>query len=76
MKLNIEELAKQASDIADKDARFGDWSIVRDEAFARLIVERCARSCDELAELNRKATTDSMWQQGECAAAIRKLLEE
>lgn len=33
--------------------------------------EACAQVCDELAELNRKASTDSMWQQGECAAAIR-----
>ena len=33
--------------------------------------EACARVCDELAELNRTAPTDSMWQWGECAAAIR-----
>lgn len=33
--------------------------------------EECAKVCDELAELNRKAMTDSMWQQEECAAAIR-----
>jgi hypothetical protein len=36
-------------------------------------VERkeCAKVCDELAELNRQEPTDSMWQWGECAAAIR-----
>ena len=33
--------------------------------------EACAKVCDELAELNRTAPTDSMWQWGECAAAIR-----
>jgi hypothetical protein len=33
--------------------------------------EACAQVCDELAELNRTAPTDSMWQWGECAAAIR-----
>ncbi|OYQ41076.1 hypothetical protein CHU94_08170 [Rhodoferax sp. TH121] len=34
-------------------------------------LEDAAKVCDELAELNRKAMTDSMWQQEECAAAIR-----
>lgn len=33
--------------------------------------DACALVCDELAELNRTAPTDSMWQWGECAAAIR-----
>lgn len=33
--------------------------------------EACAQVCDELAELNRTAPTDSMWQWGECAVAIR-----
>ena len=33
--------------------------------------EACAKVCDELAELNRTAPTDSRWQWGECAAAIR-----
>lgn len=33
--------------------------------------EACAQVCDELAELNRASPTDSMWQWGECAAAIR-----
>lgn len=38
--------------------------------------EACATVCDELAELNRRASTDSMWQQGECAAAIRNRKEQ
>ena len=33
--------------------------------------EACAQVCDELAALNRATPTDSMWQWGECAAAIR-----
>lgn len=33
--------------------------------------EACALECDELAELNRTSPTDSMWQWGECAAALR-----
>jgi hypothetical protein len=39
--------------------------------FAELVLEEAANVCDELAELNRRALSDSMWQQGECAAAIR-----
>lgn len=31
-------------------------------------LEEAAKICTELAELNRKAMTDSMWQQEECAA--------
>jgi hypothetical protein len=33
--------------------------------------EACARVCDELGEMNKLAPTDSAWQWGECAAAIR-----
>ena len=44
-------------------------------SFAALVAakerEVCAKVCDELAELNRTAPADSMWQWGECAAAIR-----
>lgn len=42
-------------------------------AGAAAMKERAAKVCDELAELNRVAATDSMWQWGECAAAIRAL---
>jgi len=38
--------------------------------------EDAAKVCDELAELNRKAFSDSMWEQEECAAAIRKRKED
>lgn len=41
--------------------------------FAELVLEEAANVCDELAELNRRALSDSMWQQGECAAAIRAM---
>jgi hypothetical protein len=45
------------------------------ERFAALVAaaERaeCAKVCDELAALNRSSPADSMWQWGECAAAIR-----
>ena len=37
--------------------------------------EACARECDDLAELNRTSPTDSMWQWGECAAALRMRAE-
>ena len=33
--------------------------------------EACAKVCEELAELSRTSNTDSMWEWGECAAAIR-----
>ena len=38
-------------------------------------LEEAAKVCTELAELNRKAMTDSMWQQEECASAIESLKE-
>ena len=45
------------------------------EAFTKLVSakerEECAKVCEELAELNRFSETDSMWEWGECAAAIR-----
>ena len=33
--------------------------------------EACAKICEELAELSRTSDTDSMWEWGECTAAIR-----
>lgn len=33
--------------------------------------EACARLCNELGEMNKLAPTDSAWQWGECASAIR-----
>ena len=64
-----------------KEAGLNSYRIAPGEAvavwgrFAALVAakerEACAQVCDELAELNRTAPTDSMWQWGECAAAIR-----
>ena len=49
------------------------------ERFAQLVAadaiakerEACAKVCEELAKLSRISDTDSMWEWGECAAAIR-----
>ena len=41
------------------------------EAGAAKEREACAKVCEELAELSRISDTDSMWEWGECAAAIR-----
>ena len=73
----IMEMAREASSMARLPWN-GEW-IFRSKkelmAFAALVAakerEVCAKVCDELAELNRTAPTDSMWQWGECAAAIR-----
>lgn len=70
-------MAKEASSM-ERLPWNGEW-IFRSKkelmAFAALVAakerEVCAKVCDELAELNRTAPTDSMWQWGECAAAIR-----
>ena len=43
----------------------------RVEAAVKAEREACAKVCDELAELNRTSPTDSMWEQEECASAIR-----
>lgn len=53
MKLNIEELAREAdlsAMTADAHCREDYWTATRTEleAFARLIVERCAQECDKL----------------------------
>jgi hypothetical protein len=81
---DIIEMARQAgaTEIGHKPPAFHFY--LKDlEAFAKLVdakatakaVERereaCAKLCDELAELNRFSETDSMWEWGECAAAIR-----
>ena len=43
--------------------------------FAKLVAakerEACAKVCEELAELSRISDSDSMWEWGECASAIR-----
>ena len=70
-------MAREASSMARLPWN-GEW-IFRSKkellAFSALVAakerEVCAKVCDELAELNRTAPADSMWQWGECAAAIR-----
>lgn len=46
------------------------------ERFAAIVAakerEASAKVCDELAQLNRWDSGDSMWQQEECAAAIEQ----
>ena len=72
--MNIIELAKQAgwSELSLSMIQ-GCEDEKRLERFAALVLEEAAKVCDELAELSRTSPTDSMWQHGECAAAIRAL---
>lgn len=94
MKLNIEELSKQAG-IETKLWNMGAASLVYTEgchgvarsefeAFARLIVERCAQEC-EAVSLQAVTAWKLAYQpvdQGreigadECESAIRQLLED
>lgn len=73
MKLNIEELAVQAggSVVGDSDPQCwsGLLSFEKEEleAFARLIVERCAQEADD---------ADARWDGHAIAIAIRQLLED
>lgn len=76
--MNIKRMAEMADDEADRLINMPgeyhpDWHDVRDSIFAALVLEEAAKVCDELAELSRTSPTDSMWQHGECAAAIRAL---
>jgi hypothetical protein len=50
-----------------------DWDNYRQGLIDGATAEReaCANVCEELAELSRISDTDSMWEWGECAAAIR-----
>lgn len=74
--IDVQKLANDASD-KDKVPAFhnGFWTLTHEELerFAALVLEEAAKVCDELAELSRESETDSMWQHGECAAAIRSL---
>lgn len=70
MKLNIEELAREAdlsAMTADANCREDYWTATRTEleAFARLIVERCAQEAAE-AENNRESAS----------MVIRNLMED
>ena len=76
MNLDVMKLADWADDYADtKIDQPGeyhpDWHNIRDKYFASLVLQEAACICDELAELSRTNETDSMWQHGECASAIR-----
>ena len=81
--IDIERLAREADpDYGNADGLLSDSLCGRDaiERFAALVrnavLEESAEVCDELADLNRQSETDSMWQQGECAAAIRALKDK
>jgi hypothetical protein len=67
----IIEMARQAGMYQDLNVSWNQ-SI---QNFAKLVAakerEACAGLCEELAELSRISATDSMWEWGECAAAIR-----
>ena len=79
----IAELEQRNRDLYEDVQRFRKHAM--NEKAARMELERqleearkhaleeAAKVCDELAELSRTSPTDSMWQHGECAAAIRAL---
>lgn len=66
-------LAREAG-FNDPDDRSALWQAKISRLVAQAQADECdacARECDELAELNRTSPTDSLWQWGECAAALR-----
>ena len=78
MKLDIEAMAreagfKQRGGIVRTVHSNGSFVVINDEleAFARLIVERCADECDGLS-----FRSDRPYGSIDCAAAIRNLLED
>ena len=76
MTIDVIRLAREANIDLEHHESIGRepvWIATQDELerFTAMVMEECAKVCDELAEINRRASTDSMWQQGECAAAIR-----
>ena len=79
--IDILKLARQAGiDVLEVESeRASMWPATPEglAKYAELVLEEAANVCDELAELNRRAQwralSDSMWQQGECAAAIRAM---
>ena len=74
--MNIKQMVKQAGFEQVMRHRDGSSTVLPTtmfERFAALVLEEAAKACDELAELSRTSPTDSMWQHGECAAAIRAL---
>jgi hypothetical protein len=83
MKLNIDELAREAElsavSATPQPVKVGDgdkFLKLRDEFFARLIVERCAAECDSVYYQNiGPAHGEVRYGVASCAAAIRNLLE-
>jgi hypothetical protein len=79
MKLNIEELAKQAgATLIDPSFRGSDFAISarQIEVFARLIVERCAMECENQSQEYEQYTGQTRLLQYQCAEAVRELLED
>mgnify|MGYP003345571113 CR=1 FL=1 len=75
-----EDIIRMAREAGFKtpDSLFPDTYICKEfhlQHFAKLVAaaerEACAKVCEDLAELNRVSPTDSMWEWGECSAAIR-----
>lgn len=78
MKLNIEELAKQADELADivfngKPHSANEWHKERDKAITRLIVERCAQEATKNANV---FPDDGQATAGVINSAIRNLMED
>ena len=95
MKLDVEAMAREAgmNRSHHPSAYVSDYAecvfVEHLEAFARLIVERCAVECEKLREFyeeekykHEPTTTSGAFRDGEetgseaCAAAIRNLLED
>jgi hypothetical protein len=79
MKLDIEALAREAGIQFDPWWGGGSAGNKQVEAFARLIVERCAVECDSLpAPASCTGVERSLWEVATVAAgdAIRQLLED
>lgn len=80
MSIDVIKLVREIADKDKVDPFINGFFILTPDELDRfaarhraLALEEAARTCDELAELSRTSETDSMWQHGECAAAIRAL---
>ena len=68
--LYFARLVETATTEATNERANASWTLMCEKMVAAER-EACAKVCDELAELSRTSDTDSMWEWGECAAAIR-----
>ena len=83
MKLDFEALAKEVGielhwgvdDNGDSKQYYDAWP-EQLEAFARLIVERCAVACEAQEYSYWRASEDQDFTPQDCADAIRNLLED